>query len=89
MTLRELLKFNSEVNAFDYLFIVDETDKRLKTYSIVTREMCISRDLEDLEILSTHRVYDTHKVDGICYFGICKPSQRGGLVVEVLNKKQK
>lgn len=80
MTLDDLLKFNKEIDAFDYFIIIDKTDTSLKTCNIVTDDLCFLMENRNLEVIKTH------KIDGVCLYGICESSQRG-LVVEVSEKK--
>lgn len=77
MTLGELLKFNGEVNAFDYFFIVDKTDRCFQTCRVVTADFCITDDsILPLMVLKTRTVKDA-EIPGIC------EKEWRGLVVEV------
>lgn len=77
MTLRELLNFNSEVNAFEYLVIVDKTDKCFQTCRVISADFCITDEsILPLTVLKTRTVKDA-EIPGIC------EKEWRGLVVEV------
>lgn len=75
MTLDDLLKFNKETDAFDYVIVKNTSDSPLGTCYILTPKMVfVSKD--NPEVIKTQKVQD------IVIPGIIRKEQKG-IIVEV------